>query len=163
MRARLALLALAATTTGLVAQTTNPINNFWRWDRSTEFTSRGSNGGNPGFLSQGFAYGHSAGLETLTQAFWVLQDQNPSTRERYNVGTTESNLKGEPDYANLRTFATNLMTPVLAQSTPAAWGITLRGLTANPHKLQLKNCNQWHYTWQAIAKRAKARRHESQF
>lgn len=148
MRARLALLALAATTSGLIAQATNPVNNFYRWDRSTEFTSRGSNGGNPGFVSQGFAHGHSAGLETLTQAYFVMQDQNPSTQESYNLGTTELDAAGRPDYANLNTYATNLLLPMSTQTTPAAWGITMIGLATTPHKLNLKQHTQWHHTWQ---------------
>lgn len=147
MRARLALLAIAATTSGLVAQTTNPVNNFWRWDRSTEFTSRGANGGNPGFVSQGFSHGHTANLDTLTQTSFVMQDQNPSTRESYDVGTTELDGAGRPDYANMRAYATNLMLPVSTQTTPGAWLITVTGLTATPHKLNLQSHDQWHHVW----------------
>lgn len=147
MRARLAILAIAATTSGVLAQASNPVNNFWRWDRSTEFTSRGANGGNIGFVSQGFSHGHSANLDTLTQTNFVMQDQNPSTRESYDVGTTELDGAGRPDYANMRAYATNLMLPASTNTSPGAWLITVTGLTAQPHKLNLKSHDQWHHVW----------------
>ena len=148
MRARLALLVLATTASGLVAQ--NPTNYFYRWDRSTEFTSRGSNGSNAGYVSQGFSHGHSAGLNTLTQTYIIMQDQNPSTQEVYNLGTTELDAAGFPDYANLNYYATNLTLPVNTQTTPAAYAVTLTGLVAAPHNLNLKQCTQWHHVWQFV-------------
>ncbi len=145
MRASLALIAVAALSTSVIAQTTvfNPANSY---DRSTEFTSRGSNGGTPGHVSQAFAYGNSAGLQTLTRSRYVMQDQDQSTREPWNVGTTLLNAKGQPDYAGLRTYGTNLLLPA-GQSGIGAWILTHTALATTPHLIN-HGTEQWHHVWQ---------------
>ncbi len=138
----LAAIAVALSSS-LLAQTTtfNPAESY---DRTTEFTSRGANGAGPGFVSQAFAYGNSAGLQTLTRSRYVVQSQAPRGRERWNVGTTLLNARGEPDYAGMRTYATNLQLP-----GPGAFLVTHTQLARTPHLINHR-LEQWHHVWQFL-------------
>ena len=146
MRVSLCLAAIAAlSSAGLFAQTTNNRNPFQVWDNTTEFTSRYQIGGEAGTLSMGFTYGQTGGLNELTRTRYVMQDQNAATREPWDVGTCELNAAGVPDYAKLNAYATNMLNP--ASTGIRAWLWTHNPLTANPHKLNLKQCDQWHHAW----------------
>ena len=146
MRVSLCLAAVAAlSSAGLLAQSTNNVNNFQVWDGTTEFTSRYQIGGEAGALSMGFTYGQSGGLNKLTRSQYVMQDQDASTREPWDLGTCELDAAGVPDYAKLNTYATNMLNP--SSTGIRAWIWTHNPLTANPHSLNLKQCDQWHHVW----------------
>ena len=85
MRTAIVFVAAAALAGGLQGQA--QYNATQMWDSSTEFTSRGSNGGQANsFVSQGFQYGFIANLKTLTRAQYVVQDQNQATVEPWMLG-----------------------------------------------------------------------------
>ena len=141
MRSCLTVVALITLPAGLLAQNFNPANSY---DHSTEFTSRGANGGRRGYVSQAFAYGNSAGLQTLTRVRYVMQDQEQATREHWSVGTTLLDAKGQPDYAKTVFYATGLMTP------PGKSGIGSWIVIHNPMPSHLINhgLEEWHHVWQ---------------
>lgn len=145
MRALLIGGAFAALSCSVPAQVVR--NAFHKWDFTTEFTSRGGNGSSAGHVSQGFANGFAAGLETLTSVRYVIQDQDLSTVEPWDVGTTGLDTRGEPDYAKLRAYASNLR--LSPGSGIGAFFITHTPLGANPHKVGANN-EQWHHVWKFV-------------
>jgi len=86
-------------------------NEIGMWDRNVEFTSRGRLSSNAGFLSQKLAWGQVAGLTHVSLVRYVVQDQDTTTQEPFDVGFTGTNNQGLPDYANTRFYATNLRIP----------------------------------------------------
>lgn len=139
------LLPFSLFSSGLDAQTTLPANEFYRWDRSTEFTDRAV-GSASGFVSQAFSHGHSAGLGGLTATSFVIQDQNPSTREIFDVGITGITAAGRPDYPRMTAYATNLAMPMTMQTLPLAMRFTVTSLSSRPI-LVPPTLGQWHHVW----------------
>jgi hypothetical protein len=138
-------IAVLAISTAVSSQTVNQ-NEAYRYDQTTEFTSRGSNGGNKGFVSAAYSYGLNAGLLTLTGSQYVMQDQDLATVEPWNVGTHGLDAAGDADYANLKPYASNLMLPV---GTGIGAYILTHTLTGAPVKLT-QTGDQWHHTWQFV-------------
>lgn len=143
MRASLAVSAAAFFSTALAAQ--NAMNEYLKYDANVEYTSRGHNGGNPGFVSQAFAYGFTANLRTLTRIRYWIQDQNAQTQERWNVGFTTVDAAGEPDYPKSVMYATNLVNP--PNTGIRAWQITHTPTT--PLKAPATT-EQWHHVLQIL-------------
>ncbi|MFQ5504394.1 MAG: hypothetical protein ACE5F1_06295 [Planctomycetota bacterium] len=146
MRPNLAFASVLALAGALNAQFA--INQFPSYDATTEYTSRARVGGQAGFVSQGFPYGISGGILSITRAVQALQDQNPSTQEPWTFGYCYLDKAGAPDYANNNVILSNYRLPLLTQTTPAAWLVTLNlNTAANKVTLKPPAKDMWHYTW----------------
>lgn len=146
MRISVAVIALAAMSTGLSAQAFDAARQTQIWDANTEFTSRGANGGQANsYVSQGFQYGFIANLRTLSRSQYVMQDQDLATQECYNVGTTGLDTRALPDYANTRFYSTNICLPI--GSGIGAYIVTHTGLAGTPHSITANPRAQWHHVW----------------
>jgi len=145
MRTSLVVIATLAICASALAQTVNQ-NEVNRWDLSTEFTSRGSVGGVAGYLSASHPFGLNAGLATLTHSQYVMQDQDLATNEPWNVGSCGLDAAGDPDYAKLTAYASNLRLPT--GSGIAAYILT-HTLTGAPHTPPATT-DQWHHVWHLV-------------
>ncbi|MAE77633.1 MAG: hypothetical protein CMJ85_12285 [Planctomycetes bacterium] len=136
---------LALTSAVAAPSVAQSVNEHSIWDRTTEYTSRGANLGSAGFVSQGFAFGFTGGLRTLTGVRYTVQDEDAATRERLTVGFAGLDAAGRPDYANVNAYAANFLTP--GGSGQRAWIVTHTTLRQNPIKLPV-TCEQRHHVWQ---------------
>jgi hypothetical protein len=146
MRATLALCALAALTAGVSAQTLAG-NHYRTWDQTTEYTSRGSNAGSKGHLSQGYTVACIGGAKTVKGMQFVLQDQDAATQEPFNFGFCGMAASGTPDYRGTTraNYVTNYLLPV--GSGIQAWMVTFT--PTQPVKLP-QNCEETHHCWEFV-------------
>lgn len=141
LRASVAISALVLAG-GLGAQSAQ--NLFIKYDGNVEYTARGRNGSQVGFVSQGYAHGFTANLKTLTYIRYWIQDQNAMTQEPWNAGFTSLDAAADPDYGNVKVYASNQSLPIL--SGIRAFQIN-HSLLTNPQTPPV-DLAQWHHTWE---------------
>jgi len=152
MRPTIALAVAALLSTAITAQTTLPQNKKELWDGSTEYTSRGSVGSDVGFVSMAFPFGAIAGLKTVTRAYYVVQDQDQSTQEPWNLKHGGLTAAGDPDYTKFAMlggpFSIAVSTGIGAWAITHNWNSTG---TAAPKPVTIPN-DRWHFAWQFTKK-----------
>lgn len=142
MRTCPALIALAVFCGSSSAQVLNR-NQYHRWDKTTDFTSRGANGSSPGFVGQAFKPGFVGGLRRVTWIQYTVQDQDTSTQEPWHVGYAGVDAAGQPDWANLKTYLTNLTMPI----STGIRAMTFTHTLATPVQVPA-SCEAWIHSWQ---------------
>jgi hypothetical protein len=119
-----------------------PQNVYFKFDSTTEFTSRGAIGNSPGRLSQALSPGHVAGQTRFTYSQYSIQDQDSATQEAWDLGFCGLDAAGDPAYATATFYVRNLRQPV--GTGVRAWTIN-HSLTA-PFTLAASR-EQWHHVW----------------
>ncbi|MFQ5506226.1 MAG: hypothetical protein ACE5F1_15760 [Planctomycetota bacterium] len=124
-------------------------NRFANWDKTTEFTSRARVGTGKGHISLGFPYGHFGGIQSLTFANFIIQDQNLATREPWSLGYCFADAAGAPDYANNKVILANQLLP--GGSGVGAFSVTLNlNTTATKVALNPPAKDIWNWTWEFV-------------
>jgi len=151
MRLIVSLAAITAVSSLAVAQTTTlPQNKIRAWDQTTEFTTRGSNGGAAGYVSQAFTPGQVMGWTDISYIQYVAQDFQISTQDAFDIKYAPLNSKGLPDYGKSVMIIKDVKLPATGSGI-AAYLVThnLNGTgtaTNKPFKLPA-TAEQWHLAW----------------
>ncbi len=127
-----------------------PTNKIRAWDQTTEYTTRGSNGGAAGYVSQAFTPAQVMGWGNISYIRYVLQDWEISTNDPIDISFVKLNNKGLPDYAKGVIIVKDFKLPSVL-SGKVAYVVTHmlngRGTAANkPFKLPASK-EQWHLAW----------------
>ncbi len=161
MRLNFALIAIGALAVSATAQNIAQ-NKLHIWDGSTEFTSRGRVGGAAGHLSEAFQPGIVRGLDKLSYAQYVMQDQNLATQEKWEIKICPIGANGLPDFAGGNAIIKNLQlntgTGIGAflvthnRNTAANGPIVLSALKNAQNKKLLDANEAFHFAWHFVAK-----------
>ncbi|MEZ5989214.1 MAG: hypothetical protein R3F30_08845 [Planctomycetota bacterium] len=148
MKSVLAFAAVAALGLPLAAQTTLPQNQFYQYDYTIEYVTRGANQGNPGHVSQGLTPGQIRGIPDLSKILIHLQDWEISTLDPIDLMWTKLDAEGLPDYVNGNTVIISNVSLPTTGSGVAAYLVTYNlNTTASPPILVPATDEMLHFTW----------------
>ena len=106
--------------------------NKWRsWDFTTEFTSRGNVNSNVGWVSQALRPSELAGVTELSFIQYVVQDQDLSTVEPWDLQWTLLDGAGVPDYATAASVKIIVANLALARGVGIGAFLVTHNLNAN--------------------------------
>ncbi len=161
MRLNFALIAVGALAVSATAQNIAQ-NKIHIWDGSTEYTSRARVGGAAGHVSEAFQPGIVRGLDKLSYAQYVIQDQDLSTQEPWEIKICPIGANGLPDFAGGNAIIKNLQlntgTGIGAflvthnRNTQANGPIVLSALKNASNKKLLDPNEAFHFAWHFIKK-----------